>query len=71
MKFKDDDAAMVREPALGGLQQGRRARIAQRFLSREWALELESFETHRERDRQQAQAIAVHPKRLLRPIGNP
>ena len=39
------------------LQQRRRAQVAQRFLSGEWGVELESFEADQERDRQQAQAI--------------
>ena len=39
------------------LQQRRRAQVAQRFLSGEWGVELESFEAEQERDRQQAQAI--------------
>jgi hypothetical protein len=39
------------------LQQRRRAQVAQRFLSGEWGVELESFESDQERDRQQAQAI--------------
>lgn len=39
------------------LQQRRRAQVAQRFLSGEWGVELESFESDEERDRQQAQAI--------------
>jgi hypothetical protein len=39
------------------LQQRRRAHVAQRFLSGEWGVELESFEADQERDRQQAQAI--------------
>ena len=44
----------LREEAL---QQRRRAQVAQRFLSGEWGVELESFEADQERDRQQAQAI--------------
>ena len=39
------------------LQQRRRAQVAQRFLSGECGVELESFEADQERDRQQAQAI--------------
>lgn len=39
------------------LQQRRRAQVAQRFLSGEWGVELESFEADQERDRHQAQAI--------------
>jgi hypothetical protein len=40
------------------LQQRRRAQIAQRFLSGEWGVELESFEADQERERQLDQAIA-------------
>ncbi|WP_255090908.1 hypothetical protein [Vulcanococcus limneticus] len=40
------------------LQQRRRARIAQRFLSGEWGVELEAFEGDQERDRLRDQAIA-------------
>jgi hypothetical protein len=39
------------------LRQRRRAQVAQRFLSGEWGVELESFESDQERDRQQVQAI--------------
>jgi len=41
------------------LQQHRRAQIAQRFLSGEWGVELESFETDQERERQRNQEFAV------------
>ncbi|WP_411870964.1 hypothetical protein [Vulcanococcus limneticus] len=34
-----------------GLQQRRRAQIAQRFLCGEWGVELEAFEANQERDR--------------------
>ncbi|PZV05241.1 MAG: hypothetical protein DCF23_03925 [Cyanobium sp.] len=40
------------------LQQRRRAQIAQRFLSGEWGVELETYETDRERERQWDQEIA-------------
>jgi hypothetical protein len=40
------------------LQQRRRAQIAQRFLSGEWGVELESFEADQERERQRDQAFA-------------
>ena len=40
------------------LQQHRRAQIAQRFLSGEWGVELESFEADQERERQRNQEIA-------------
>lgn len=40
------------------LQQRRRAQIAQRFLTGEWGVELESFEADQERERQRDQAIA-------------
>ncbi|MEX1317852.1 MAG: hypothetical protein AB1Z22_12115 [Synechococcaceae cyanobacterium] len=40
------------------LQQRRRARIAQRFLSGEWGVELESFEAEQERDHQRDAATA-------------
>ncbi|WP_254965188.1 MULTISPECIES: hypothetical protein [unclassified Cyanobium] len=39
------------------LQQRRRSDVAQRFLSGEWGVELESFESDQERDRRQAQTI--------------
>ena len=41
------------------LQQHRRAQIAQRFLSGEWGVELESFETDQERERQRNQEFAA------------
>jgi hypothetical protein len=40
------------------LQQHRRAQIAQRFLSGEWGVELESFEADQERERQRNQEFA-------------
>jgi hypothetical protein len=40
------------------LQQRRRAQIAQRFLSGEWGVGLESFEADQERERQRDQAFA-------------
>lgn len=40
------------------LQQRRRVQIAQRFLSGEWGVELESFEADQARERQRDQAIA-------------
>ena len=39
------------------LQQRRRALIAQRFLSGEWGVDLETYEADQERERQQAQEI--------------
>ncbi|MCP9927622.1 hypothetical protein [Cyanobium sp. CH-040] len=45
----------LREEAL---QRRRRARIAQRFLSGEWGVELEGFEAEQERDHQRDQDIA-------------
>jgi hypothetical protein len=40
------------------LQQHRRAQIAQRFLSGEWGVELESYEADQERERQRNQEFA-------------
>ncbi len=40
------------------LQQRRRAHIAQRFLSGEWGVELETYEADQERERLRAQEIA-------------
>jgi hypothetical protein len=37
------------------LQQRRRALIAQRFLSGEWGVQLESYEADQERERQRVQ----------------
>lgn len=39
------------------LQQRRRAQIAQRFLSGEWGVELEGFESEQELERQRAQEL--------------
>ncbi|MGB5134892.1 MAG: hypothetical protein WBN89_06930 [Prochlorococcaceae cyanobacterium] len=41
------------------LQQRRRAQIAQRFLSGEWGVELESYEGDRERERLRDQELAT------------
>jgi len=41
------------------LQQRRRAQIAQRFLSGEWGVELESFEADQQRDRQRDQELVL------------
>ena len=40
------------------LQQRRRAEIAQRFLSGEWGVDLETYEADQERERLRAQEIA-------------
>jgi len=40
------------------LQHRSRAQIAQRFLSGEWGVELETYEADQERDRQRAQEFA-------------
>jgi hypothetical protein len=40
------------------LQQRRRARIAQRFLSGEWGVELETYEADQEGERLRAREIA-------------
>ena len=40
------------------LQLRRRGRIARRFLSGEWGVELESYEADQERDRQREQELA-------------
>ena len=40
------------------LQQRRRAQIAQRVLSGEWGVELETYEADQERERLRAQEIA-------------
>jgi hypothetical protein len=45
----------------------RRARFVQRFFSGEWGEELETFEADQERDRRQAQEIALRLQRLERP----
>ncbi|MFM8260585.1 MAG: hypothetical protein ACKN83_12335 [Vulcanococcus sp.] len=40
------------------LQQRRRAEVAQRFLSGEWGVELETYEADQEHERLRAQEIA-------------
>jgi hypothetical protein len=40
------------------LQQRRRSQIAQKFLSGEWGVELETYEADQERERLRAQEIA-------------
>ena len=40
------------------LQQRRRAQIAQRFVSGEWGVELETYEAEQEQERQRAEAMA-------------
>jgi hypothetical protein len=40
------------------LQQRRRAEIAQRFLSGEWGVDLETYEADQERERLRSQEIA-------------
>ena len=40
------------------LQQRRRVQIAQRFLSGEWGVELDTYEADQERERQRAQEIS-------------
>lgn len=41
------------------LRQRRRAQIAQRFLSGEWGVELETYEGDRERERMREQELAL------------
>lgn len=48
----------IRRLMAEALQQRRRAQIAQRFLSGEWGVELESFEADQQRDRQREQEWA-------------
>ena len=48
----------IRRLMAEALQQRRRAQIAQRFLSGEWGVELESFEADQQRDRQRDQELA-------------
>lgn len=48
----------IRRLMAEALQQRRRARIAERFLSGEWGVDLEGFEAERERDRQRDAALA-------------
>jgi hypothetical protein len=40
------------------LQQRRRAQIAQRFLSGEWGVDLETYDADQERERQRDQEVA-------------
>jgi hypothetical protein len=40
------------------LKQRRRAQIAQKFLSGEWGVELETYEADQERERQRAQELS-------------
>jgi hypothetical protein len=40
------------------LRQRRRAQIAQKFISGEWGVELETYEVDRERERLRAQELA-------------
>jgi hypothetical protein len=48
----------IRRLMAEALQQRRRAQIAERFLSGEWGVELESFEADQQRDRQREQELA-------------
>ena len=48
----------IRRLMAEALQQRRRAQIAQRFLSGEWGVELESLEADQQRDRQREQELA-------------
>ncbi|MEN9877484.1 MAG: hypothetical protein RLZZ158_523 [Cyanobacteriota bacterium] len=48
----------IRRLMAEALQQRRRAQIAERFLSGEWGVELESFEADQQRDRQREQEWA-------------
>lgn len=48
----------IRQLMAEALQQRRRARIAERFLSGEWGVDLEGFEAEQERDRQRDAALA-------------
>jgi hypothetical protein len=48
----------IRRLMAEALQQRRRARIAERFLSGEWGVDLEGFEAEQERDRQRDAALA-------------
>jgi len=47
----------IRQLMEDALQQRRRAQIAQRFLSGEWGVELEGFESEQELERQRAQEL--------------
>ena len=49
----------IRRLMAEALQQRRRAQIAQRFLSGEWGLELESFEADQQQDRQRDQELVL------------
>ena len=49
----------IRRLMAEALQQRRRAQIAQRFLSGEWGVELESFEADQQRDRQREQELVL------------
>lgn len=48
----------IRRLMEAALQQRRRAQIAQRFISGEWGVELETHEADQERERLRAQEIA-------------
>ena len=48
----------IRRLMAEALQQRRRARIAERFLSGQWGVDLEGFEAEQERDRQRDAALA-------------
>ena len=48
----------IRRLMAEALQQRRRVRIAERFLSGEWGVDLEGFEADQERDRQRDAALA-------------
>jgi len=48
----------IRRLMAEALQQRRRARIAERFLSGEWGVNLEGFEADQERDRERDAALA-------------
>lgn len=54
-------APAIRRLMEEALQQRRRAQIAQRFLSGEWGVELETDEADQERERQRDQEIAPRP----------
>ena len=49
----------IRRLMAEALQQRRRAQIAQRFLSGEWGVELESFEADQQQDRQRDQELVL------------
>ena len=48
----------IRRLMAEALQQRRRARIAERFVSGAWGVELEGFEAERQRDRQRDETLA-------------